>query len=131
MIFPFETVNPLRQRNVQKDLSLYNRFSEEFKKLRISEQLLRNRSSHRWRSMKKGALGNFAKFAGKHPYQSLFFNKGAGLRQIFAKFCEFCEIFKNTLFTKHLRVTTSGRGDSLRFSLCKPHHFFFLFLGTF
>ena len=29
---------------------------------------------------KKGALGNFAKFTGKHLRQSLFFNKVAGLR---------------------------------------------------
>ena len=31
-------------------------------------------------SVKKGALGNFAKFTGKHLRQSLFFNKVAGLR---------------------------------------------------
>ena len=29
---------------------------------------------------KKGVLGNFAKFTGKHLCQSLFFNKVAGLR---------------------------------------------------
>ena len=29
---------------------------------------------------KKGVLRNFAKFIGKHMYQSLFFNKVAGLR---------------------------------------------------
>ena len=42
--------------------------------------LKRNRSSH-WRrcSVKKGVLGNFAKFTGKHLCQSLFFNKVAGL----------------------------------------------------
>ena len=28
------------------------------------------------------------------------------LAQVFS--CEFCEIFKNTLFTEHLRVTASG-----------------------
>ena len=61
---------------------------------------------------KKGVLGNFAKFTGKHLCQSLFFNKVAGLRpatllkkklwhtcnfikkdtlaQVFS--CEFCEI---------------------------------------
>ena len=31
-------------------------------------------------SVKKGALGNFAKFTGKHLRQSLFFNKVVGLR---------------------------------------------------
>ena len=30
---------------------------------------------------KKGALKNVAKFTGKYLRQSLFFNKGAGLRQ--------------------------------------------------
>ena len=48
--------------------------------------------------------------------QSLFLNKVAGLRpvtllkktlaQVF--FCEFCEIFKNTFFPKHLWATASG-----------------------
>ena len=31
------------------------------------------------RSVRKGALKNFATFTGKHLYQSLFFNKVAGL----------------------------------------------------
>ena len=38
------------------------------------------RSSHRRCSVRKGALRNFAKFTGKHPCQSLFYNKVAGLR---------------------------------------------------
>ena len=33
-------------------------------------------------SVKKGVLGNFTKFTGKHLRQSLFFNKVAGLRQL-------------------------------------------------
>ena len=48
--------------------------------------------------------------------QSIFFNKFAGLRhatllekdtqaQVFS--CEFCEIFKNTYLTEHLRTTAS------------------------
>ena len=42
-----------------------------------------------WRSSrpevfcKKGGLGNFTKFTGKHLYQSLFFNKVSGLRPFF------------------------------------------------
>ena len=36
------------------------------------------RSSHRRCSVRKGVLINFAKFAGKHLCQSLFFNKVAG-----------------------------------------------------
>ena len=37
------------------------------------------RSSDRRCSIKKGLLKNFAKFTGKYLYQSLFFNKVAGL----------------------------------------------------
>ena len=60
--------------------------------------------------MKKGVLGNFPKFTGKHLYQGLFliscrpkacnFIKKEALAQVFS--CEFCEIFKNTFFYKHL-----------------------------
>ena len=66
-------------------------------------------------SVRKGVHRNFAKFTGKHLRQSLFFNKVAGgacnfikketLAQVFS--CEFCEIFKNTFFTEHLRTTAS------------------------
>ena len=38
------------------------------------------RSRHRRCSIKKGVLGNFAKFTGKHLCQRLFFNKVTGLR---------------------------------------------------
>ena len=56
---------------------------------------------------KKVVLRHFAKFTGTHLCQSLFFNKVAGLRpatllnkKTFAQLCscEFCEIFKNTVF---------------------------------
>ena len=47
---------------------------------------------------------NCAKFTGKHLYQSLFL-KNETLAEVF--FCEFCEIFKNTFFTEHLRATAS------------------------
>ena len=46
------------------------------------------RSSQRRRSVKKGAVRNFAKFTGKQLCQSLFFNKVAGLE--FAKFLKAC-----------------------------------------
>ena len=39
-----------------------------------------DRSSHRWYSVRKGVLRNFAKSTKKHQCQSLFFNKVAGLR---------------------------------------------------
>ena len=60
------------------------------------------RSSHRRCSVTKGVLRNFAKFTGKHLYQSFFFNTVAGacsfikketLAQVFS--CESCEISKN------------------------------------
>ena len=56
---------------------------------------------------------NCAKFTGKYQYQSLFliklqaeacnFIKKETLGQVFL--CDFCEIFKNTFFTEHLRMT--------------------------
>ena len=53
---------------------------------------------------KKGVLKNFTKPSAKHLCQRLFFNKVAGL-QVFS--CKIGEIFKNTLFTEHLRRTAS------------------------
>ena len=64
-------------------------------------------------SVGKGGLNNFAKLTGKHLCQSLICNKVAGLRPatLFKKrlrqFCEFCETFKCTFFTEHLRATAS------------------------
>ena len=66
--------------------------------------------------MKTGVLKDFSKFTGKHLSQGLFSNKVAGLisatllkTEILAQAfsCEFCEIFKNTFFTEHLRTTAS------------------------
>ena len=65
---------------------------------------------------KKGVLRNFARFTEKHLCQSLFllkfirpqacnFIKKETLTQVFS--CEFCEIFKNSLFTEHLQATAS------------------------
>ena len=78
---------------------------------------------------KKGVLGNFTKFTGKHLCQSLYFNKVAGQRpatllkkrlrpeacnfinketlaQVFS--CEFCKISKNTFFHRTPLVAASG-----------------------
>ena len=60
-----------------------------------------NRSSHSDVFCKKGVLGNFAKFTGKHQCQSLFFNKAV------VKACKFCENFKNTLFHRTPPVAAS------------------------
>ena len=75
---------------------------------------------------KKGVLKSFAKFTGKHLCHSLFFNKIAGLRstallkksaQVFS--CEFCEIYKNTLFTEHLRATACKRSTRYQFRILR------------
>ena len=74
------------------------------------------RSSHQKFPVRKGVLRNFAKFKGKHLYQSFFFNKVAGLRpatlfkketlaQVFS--CEFSEIFKNAFFQRTPPVAAS------------------------
>ena len=47
---------------------------------------------------KKGVLGNFAKFTGKHL-------KKETLAQVFS--CVFCEISKNIFFTEQIRTTAS------------------------
>ena len=72
------------------------------------------KNSDRRRFVKK--VANFAKFTGKHLYQGLFLNRFAShacnfikkeaLVQVFL--CGFCEVFKNTFFTKHLRTTASA-----------------------
>ena len=67
---------------------------------------------------KRGVLGNFIKFTGKHLCQSLVFNNVAGLRpqacnfikketlaQVFS--CEFCNISKNTFSYRTPLVTAS------------------------
>ena len=63
--------------------------------------------------MKIGVLKNFAKLTGKHLCQSLFFNKAGrpatSLKKRLVFSCEFCEIFKYTFFTEHLRTTASER----------------------
>ena len=60
---------------------------------------------------KKCVLRNFAKFRGKHLCQSLFLNKGAGLRhealiQVFSS--EFSEISKNTFYYRAPLAAASG-----------------------
>ena len=86
---------------------LRKKIETKFKMLVIKEKestrIIDKSSHHRW-SMKKGVLRNFAKFTGKHLCQSLFFKKET-LAQVFS--CTFCEISKNTLFTKHLWTTVS------------------------
>ena len=65
---------------------------------------------------KKTVKKNFTKFRGKHPCQSLFFNKVAGYKLvILSKYnsgtvafeCKFCEVLHNNLFIEHLGATAS------------------------
>ena len=63
-----------------------------------------DRSGHLRCSVRKGFPRNFAKFTGKHLYQSLFFNKVAGLRLSFIYFpMNFAKILRTPFFTEHLR----------------------------
>ena len=72
------------------------------------------RSSHRRCSVKKGALRNFAKFAGKHLRQRVFFNKVAGVRlaTLLTKTLRCFPVsfakFLRTPFLEHLRTTASA-----------------------
>ena len=68
------------------------------------------RSSHHRCSIKKCVLRNFTKFTGKQLYQSLFFKT---LEKVFSS--EFCEIFKNTFFTEHLRWLLPVAASKLAF----------------
>ena len=70
-----------------------------------------NRSSRKEVFCKKGVLRNFAKFTGKHLYQSLFFNKVAGkpatlLKKRFWHRCfpvNFAKFLRTPFLTEQLR----------------------------
>ena len=70
--------------NVNRKKQLQITAFKNYPKLKQKEQkkslVLSYRSSHQKCSVRKGVLGNFTKFTGKHLCQSLFFNKVAGLR---------------------------------------------------
>ena len=100
------------------------------------------RLSQRRCSVKKGALKDFAKHLGKPPMENTCsrvsfliklqpdarnFIKKETLEQAFP--CEFSEIFQNSYFVKHLRMTASGRLSNCHnlISFLKSHielHFF-------
>ena len=93
------------------DLIVYKKFSEIFW------------SSRQRCTIKKSVLEICAKFTGKHPCRSLFFNKVAGLvaatllkketlAEVFSR--QFWKNFKSTFFTEHLWTTTSEFWESLR-----------------
>ena len=53
-------------------------FSGKLRKTYLKLGKTDGRSSHRRCSVRRGVLGNFAKFTGKHLCQNLYFNKVAG-----------------------------------------------------
>ena len=76
-----------------------------------------DRSSHQRCSVRKDVVRNFAKFTRKHLG---VFNKvkKETLTQVFS--CEFCEISKNTFFTKHPGATASDLiGSYIRLPLAE------------
>ena len=60
---------------------------------------MKGRDGTERRFFKKGVMRNFAKFTRKHLCQ-----KSETLVQVFS--CEFCEIFKNTIFAERNRTPT-------------------------
>ena len=78
--------------------------------------LLKSEAANRRCSIKISVLKNFAIFTGKHLCQSLFlschFIKKETLAQGFS--CDFCKIFKNTFFTKHLWMTASMKSKNFQ-----------------
>ena len=93
------------------------------------------RSSHQRCSMKKDVLRNFVKFSGKHPCQSLFFNKVASPATLLKKrlwhSCfpvNFAEFLRTPFLTEHLRwlLLYTFRWDSetcIRLSYAKNLNF--------
>ena len=83
------------------------------------------RSSHQRCFIKKSVLRNFTKFAGKHLYQSLFFNKVAGLRPATLLRKSLLYICFPVNFVKFL-TTPFVQNTSGRLLLCFEHTQIFL-----
>ena len=87
------------------------------------------------RVLLKGVLRNLVKFTGKLPYQSLCFNKVAGLRPNFIKIetlpqvfsCEFYEISKNTFHYRTPLVAASVGKRMINAPLFNPEDFLIIF----
>ena len=96
----------------------YSRIFDSILVWGVLQSVITNNKSSYWRcSVKKGVLRNFVKFTGKHPCQSLFFNKVAG---------QACNFIKKRLwhrcfpvnFVKFLRKPFSK--ENLRWLLLNP-----------
>ena len=98
--------DPVKQSMIKTILWKFNFFCWKATNIDVSK-VTTYRSSHLGCSLRKEVLGDFAKFTGKPLCQSFFFNKVAGLSlfkketlpEVFS--CKFCEISKNTFFTKY------------------------------
>ena len=98
--------DPVKQSMIKAILWKFNFFCWKATNIDVSK-VTTYRSSHLRCSLRKDVLRDFAKFTGKPLCQSFFFNKVAGLSlfkketlpEVFS--CKFCEISKNTFFTKH------------------------------
>ena len=89
--------------------------------------LKKYRSSHQRCSIKRAVPKNFAISTGKHQRRSRFLLQLYAFRPanlykrdsdtgVFLFFCEYCEIFINTYFEKHLRLTASADTPTLMLS---------------
>ena len=83
-------------------------YSLSFTNSNFKFKLTTPRSSRPEVFCKKAVLRNLTKFTGKHLFQSLFFNKVAGLRPLAQVFsCEFCQISKSTFLHRTPPVAAS------------------------
>ena len=109
-----------QQGYISKSRSNFPGCSSEKLYIKISSKSTGEQTSKQKSSIKKqsprGVLKNFTKSKEKHLCWILFLNKVASCRAPVCNFmkeetlaelfsCGFCEIFKNTFFTEHLRAT--------------------------
>ena len=89
----------------------------------LYSRLPTNRSFKSYRSSrpevlcKKDVLGNFAKFTGKHLYQSFFFNKVAGQRHRWFP-VNFVKFLRTPFLTEH----SGGCFCNMSFKSCSKYH---------
>ena len=85
----------------------------------LYQQMTFFRSSHQRCSVKKGVLWNFAKFTGKHLWQSLFFNKVAGLHLWTSAFESLDVVNTNRTFNGPQTFTQYERCPNTKFFLVR------------
>ena len=100
----------------------YHILSNFCKKLSLQCSRLYNfasfRSSDWWCSVRKGVLRNFAKFTGKHLWQSLFFSKVAGWGDCFWSFsCLFLKISCLFHFNRKMKLKKGNTLSEFKYLL--------------